>query len=73
MIEKFIENFEALFDEKPSSPITAETEFREIPGWDSLVALSFIVMVADNYGKAIDGNSIKFATTILDLFNLINE
>jgi acyl carrier protein len=71
-MEKFINNFLELFDEKPTIEVTEDTEFKEIPGWDSLVALSLIVMVSNNYGKSIDGEALRKCETVRDLFEVIN-
>ena len=71
-MENFINEFLGLLDEKPQFKVDGDTKFKEIPGWDSLVALSLIVMVSDNYGKSIDGEVVRSCTTIRDLFEIIN-
>ncbi|MEC8610389.1 MAG: acyl carrier protein [Bacteroidota bacterium] len=67
-MEEFIEQF----DEGPSVEINADTKLSEIPEWDSLVALSLIVLVSENYGKSIDGDTINSCITVGDLFEMIN-
>jgi acyl carrier protein len=71
-MQDFIQSFVELFDEVPDIEILPDTEFKDIPDWDSLVALSLIVMVSNNYGKSIDGDVIRNATTIGDLYGVIN-
>lgn len=71
-MENFISNLLELFDEKPSITVDRDTVFKEIPGWDSLVALSLIVMVSNNYGKSIDGEAVRNCITIGDLFGVID-
>lgn len=72
-MQKFINDFSELFDEKPSFEINGGTIFKDIPEWDSLVALSLIVMVSNNYNKSIDGEVIRKCLTISELYDAINE
>lgn len=68
-ISKFIEFFAELFDETDVSMFTAETEFKNLNEWSSLMALSVIAMVDEEYGITIQGEDIRNAITIADLFN----
>ena len=71
-MQDFIQSFVELFDETPDIEILPDTKFKDIPGWDSLVAIGLIVMVSNNYGKSISGDVIRNATTIVDLYEMIN-
>ena len=44
-IKEFVENFAAQFDETDASVFTAETRFRDLEEWSSLIGLSIIAMV----------------------------
>ena len=68
-ISKFIELFAELFDETDVNVFTAETEFKKLNEWSSLIALSVIAMVDEEYGITIQGEDIRNANTIADLFN----
>ena len=70
-IQDFIENFAAQFDETDPEAFTAETKFKELDEWSSLLALSIIAMVDDEYDMIIKGNDIVYSETIQDLFNVI--
>jgi acyl carrier protein len=72
-MQNFINDLLELFDEKPPCEINGETIFKDIPGWDSLVALSLIVMISDNYGKSIDGEVIRKCHTIRELYDDLND
>ena len=48
---------------------TAKTEFKKLDEWSSLIALSVIAMVDEEYGITIQGEDIRNANTIADLFN----
>ena len=71
-MRKFITNVIGLLDEQPEFEVDEDTIFKDLPGWDSLVSLSLIVMVSNEYGKSIDGEKIRNCVTIRDLFEVIN-
>lgn len=68
-IKEFIENFAAQFDETNASEFTPSTEFKSLDEWSSLIALSIIAMIDEEYGVTLKGNDITSANTIEDLFN----
>lgn len=69
-IDTFIDNVREQFDDAPTN-LSAETVFRDIDGWCSLVALSIIAMVDEEYDVALRGEDMKKAVTIQDLYNLV--
>lgn len=73
-INKFIEDFLAqLEDADTSNPITGETCFRDIHVFDSMDALSIIVMVEDEYNIKVTGQDIKNSQTFNDLFEIVKS
>lgn len=70
-IDEFVELFGELFDDIDTSNFTSETKFRDNDEWSSLIALSVIAMVDDEFDVALVGNDIKNATTIADIYNCI--
>jgi acyl carrier protein len=72
-IKEFIENFANQFDETDASVFTAETKFKEVEEWSSLIALSVIAMVDEEYDVTIKGDDIRNSSTIQDLFNLVQS
>lgn len=70
-IKDFVENFAELFDDTDASEIKAETNFRDLDEWSSLIALSVIAMVDEEYDVTLKGDDIKNATTVEDLFNTV--
>ena len=70
-INTFIDNFAGQFDETDRSAFAAETKFREIEEWSSLIALSVIAMVDEEYEVTLKGDDIKNAQTIQDVFNTV--
>ena len=72
-LKTFIENFAAQFDETDASVFTAETKFRELDEWSSLIGLSLIAMVDEEYDITLKGDDIKNANTVEDLFNTVKS
>ena len=52
-IKDFINNFADQFDDTDINEFSSETKFKELDEWSSLVALSIIGMVDDEYDVAI--------------------
>ncbi len=69
-LDEFIEAFAGEFDETEMSEFKADTEFKKLNEWSSLVALSIIAMVDDQMDKIITGADIRGSKTIEDLYNL---
>lgn len=72
-LKSFIENFAAQFDDTDASVFTAETKFRDLEEWSSLIGLSLIAMVDEEYDITLKGDDIKNANTIEDLFNTVKS
>lgn len=70
-INEFIGNFADQFDDMDASVLTPETEFKQLDGWNSLVALSVIAMIDEEYDVTVKGNDITGAVTIQDLYNTV--
>lgn len=72
-IEQFIENFTDLFDETDPDTITATTHFKDLDEWSSLVALSVIAMVDEEYDVEFRGDDIRGSNTVEDLYNVVKN
>lgn len=74
-IKEFLENVKNVFDEDETdiTSIRETTVFKEVEGWSSLVALSLIAMVDDEYEVVLKGDDVKSANTIVDLFEIIKD
>ena len=72
-LNEFIQNFAEQFDETDASEIKAETIFKELDEWSSLIALSVIAMVDEEYDVTIKGNDIRTSDTVGDLFELVKS
>ena len=72
-INEFIANFADQFDETEASVFTPETKFRELEEWSSLIALSVIAMVDEEYDVTLKGDDMRAAQTIEDLYNIVKS
>ena len=72
-LKQFIENFADQFDDTDASVFTAETAFRDLDEWSSLIALSIIAMVDEEYEVTLKGDDVRSATTIEDLYNIVKS
>lgn len=72
-LKKFIENFAAQFEDVDAATLSAETKFKELNEWSSLIALSIIAMADEEYEVEVKGDEIRKANTIGDLFELVKS
>ena len=70
-LDEFVALCAELFDDTDASEITATTAFHELDGWSSLVALSLIGMIAEEFNIGLKGNDIKNAVTLEDLYHCV--
>ena len=70
-LNEFVAHFAEQFEDTDASVFTPETKFREIEEWSSLLALSIIAMVDEEYDVALKGNEMKAANTIEELFEIV--
>lgn len=70
-VEEFVELFGELFDDIDTSNFVPETDFRNNEEWSSLLALSVIAMVDDEFDVTLVGDDIKSSKTIADIYNCI--
>ena len=72
-INAFIENFADQFEDASADQFAPETNFREFDGWSSLVALSVLAMIDEEYDVQLKGEEMKKTTTIQQLFDLVQS
>ena len=72
-LDNFVEKFAEQFDDTDSAEFKADTKFRDLDEWSSLIALNIIAMVDDEYDVTLKGADIEGATTIEDLFKIVSS
>lgn len=70
-LEQFIDNFADLFDETDTDTIKADTRFKSLDEWSSLIALSVIAMIDEEYDVEFRGDDIRNSDTVDDLYNIV--
>lgn len=70
-LKDFVQNFANQFDDTDAELFTPSTSFRDLDEWSSIIGLSIILMVDEEYGISIGADDMKQAQTIEDLFNIV--
>ena len=68
---KFIENFADQFDEIDVETLNPGTVFHDLDEYSSIVALSIIAMIDEEYDVAIGADEMRASVTIEDLYNIV--
>lgn len=72
-LKDFIENFAAQFDDTDASVFTAETRFRDLEEWSSLIGLSVIAMIDEEYEVTLKGDGLRKCNTVGELYELVKS
>lgn len=72
-LNQFIEYFSDLFDETDPNIISATTRFKDLEEWSSLLALSVIAMIDEEYDVEFRGEDIRNSNTVEDLYNIVKS
>ncbi|WP_455637914.1 acyl carrier protein [Parabacteroides sp.] len=72
-LSEFIKNFASQFDDTDVSEIKAETVFKELEEWSSLIALSVIAMVDEEYDVQLKGDDIRSASSVQELYEIVKS
>ena len=72
-IKEFINNFADQFEDTDASVFTPETVFHDLDEYSSLIALSIIAMVDEEYDVTLKGDDMRSSVTIQDLYNIVKS
>ena len=70
-LEEFVALFAEQFDDTDASEIQAGTSFHDLDEWSSLIGLSVIAMVDEEFDIALKGDDVKNSVTVEDLYNRV--
>ena len=70
-LEEFVVLFAEQFDETDASLIKADTKFHDLEEGSSLIGLSLIAMVDEEFDVALKGDDVKTSVTVEDLYNKV--
>jgi acyl carrier protein len=69
----FTNNLANVFEDTDPVLLNHDCIFKDLDEWNSLVALSVIAMIDEEYGVAVKGDDIRNASTINDLCELVKS
>jgi len=69
--EEFLRQLEQMM-EMDSGSLTGEEALTDLPEWDSLQILEFLVLVEERFCVVIDGVDVMEAKTVNDLLALVD-
>ena len=72
-LQDLIQNSVNLFDDIDTSNFSVLTDFKDNDEWNSLLVLSVIAMVDEEYGIIITSDDIRQAKTIGDLYSIVKS
>ena len=72
-LQDFIQNIVNLFDDIDTSNFSVLTDFKDNDEWNSLLVLSVIAMVDEEYGIIITSDDIRQAKTIGDSYSIVKS
>ena len=72
-IKEFIANFADQFEETELDVFAPETNYRELGEWSSLIALSVLAMIDEEYDVQLKGEEMRATKTIQELFDLVSS
>lgn len=70
-LDEFVALFAEQFDETDASEIQANTNFRDLDEWSSLIGLSVVAMVDEEFDVVLKGDEIRNAHTVEDLYKTV--
>lgn len=68
-LDEFVEKFADELSETPAETVNAATKYRELNEWGSLVALSILSMIDEEYDQMLTGATLRKFDTIEELYN----
>jgi acyl carrier protein len=72
-ITDFIKNFAAQFENTDISVFSAQTRFRDLDEWSSLITLSVIAMLDEEYDVRLKGDDMQKSNTIQELYETVKS
>lgn len=70
-LNEFVEKFAEQFEDTDPSEITAETNYRELDEWSSLMGMVIIAFVKTEMCKTVTGDDLKACKSVEALYKLI--
>jgi acyl carrier protein len=71
-LPEFMRSFEDLMEAPPQS-IQDNTEFRNLPKWDSLKMVELLAMLDEDFGVNVEVSQLQTCRTVSDVFVLVRQ
>ncbi len=71
-MDDFIRAVEEILDVEPRS-LSGTTVYKDCPQWDSLAALSMMVLIEDRFGAMVDASVMRRAETLSELYGVASR
>jgi len=72
-LDDFIKKMAEQFEDADAVNFNADTEYKTLDEWSSMMVLSIMAMIDNEYKVQIKGTTIRNADTIGDLYNAVKE
>ena len=72
-LDEFVALFAEQLDETDPSTVTAQTKFRDLEEWSSLLALTLISMIDEEYGHLLTGADLRARNTVKELYDYVES
>ena len=72
-LDEFVSLFAEQFEDTDASEITADKRFRDLDEWSSLIGLSVIAMVDDEFDVTLRGEDMRKSNTPAELYEIIKS
>ena len=72
-LDEFVKAFAAEFEDTPEKVFAADTVYKDLEEWGSLVALSIISFIDDEFDKTVTGAELRSCNTIKELYDLVES
>lgn len=72
-LDEFVALFAEQFDETDASEITADGKFRDLDEWSSLIGLSVIAMIDEEFEVTLRGEDMRKANTPAELYEIVKS
>lgn len=70
-LDEFVELFAEQFDDTDPSEIKADTVFHDLDEWSSLIGLSVIAMIDEEFEVVVKADDMISSVTVEDLYKKI--
>mgnify|MGYP004442799131 FL=1 len=72
-MKEFIANFVDQFDEVPATEVTPETPHHEMEEWSSMIALSVMAMIDEEYDVKLKAKEMRNSQTVQELYDIVQS